>query len=269
MIKRITSPYRWDGGSAGLSAVTGRASLGLGALKPVAGGLDLQGNILFLHSDGSTAYQLSSTTLSIGFYDSGLITTANGTLTIRPNAAVDLLLQDTGGKVGIGTVPAAGIQLHVGGTVGTGNLYIEGDLHLKNSSGVQTKFISRNSGGGFGLMAPDGSEALRTVNGAVYCASNLRPMTDFGIDLGASTFRWHALFVDFIEEIGSIVPNPTAGMRIGTATTAKVGFWNAAPVVQQAHIADPSGGTVIDVEARVAIASLNALCATLGLTAAA
>jgi hypothetical protein len=61
----------------------------------------------------------------------------------------------------------------------------------------------------------------------------------------------------------------TTGTKIGTGTTQKLSFWNATPVVQQAHIADATGGATVDTEARAAIASINALLATLGLTAAA
>ena len=67
----------------------------------------------------------------------------------------------------------------------------------------------------------------------------------------------------------NIIVNTTTGTKIGTATGQKIGFWNATPVVQQAHIADPSAGTTVDAEARTAINAINALCAALGLTAAA
>jgi len=66
----------------------------------------------------------------------------------------------------------------------------------------------------------------------------------------------------------AIAVGTSSGTKIGTATTQKLGFWNATPVVQQSHIANPSGGTTVDTEARAAIASINALCATLGLMAA-
>lgn len=62
--------------------------------------------------------------------------------------------------------------------------------------------------------------------------------------------------------------NATTGTKIGTATTQKIGFWNAAPVVQPVHIADPSGGAIQDAEARTAIAAINAMLAATGLTAA-
>ena len=60
----------------------------------------------------------------------------------------------------------------------------------------------------------------------------------------------------------------STGTKIGTATTQKIGFWNTTPVVQPTHIADPSGGVVIDAEARTAIAAINAMLAATGLTAA-
>jgi len=55
---------------------------------------------------------------------------------------------------------------------------------------------------------------------------------------------------------------------IGTTTTQKLAFWGATPVVQPAHIADPSGGATVDTEARTAINAILAWQATLGLTAA-
>ncbi len=39
----------------------------------------------------------------------------------------------------------------------------------------------------------------------------------------------------------NIVTDTTTGMKVGTATTQKIGFWNVAPVAQPAHVADASG----------------------------
>jgi len=65
----------------------------------------------------------------------------------------------------------------------------------------------------------------------------------------------------------NIILNATTGTKIGTGTTQKIGFWNATPVVQQAHIADPTGGAVIDAEARTAIDSILAQLAATGMQA--
>ena len=88
------------------------------------------------------------------------------------------------------------------------------------------------------------------------------------IDAGAATLTLAGIGVVLGDAI-NIAVNTTTGTKIGTAIDQKIGFWNTAPVIQQAHIADATGGATVDAEARTAIASINALCATLGLTAAA
>lgn len=57
------------------------------------------------------------------------------------------------------------------------------------------------------------------------------------------------------------------GMKIGTSTTQKIGFFNKTPVAQQATIADPSGGITQDAEARTAINSILDVLDALGFTA--
>jgi hypothetical protein len=83
------------------------------------------------------------------------------------------------------------------------------------------------------------------------------------------TFSQGVTFSDgiTIADAKNIILNTTTGTKIGTAVGQKLAFWNATPVSQQAHIADASGGVIVDTEARAAIASINALLATLGLTA--
>ena len=114
------------------------------------------------------------------------------------------------------------------------------------------------------------------TNGAWYFG-----IDDYGVDVGfygvtaSNSMTWDAsanalVFVAGGITLGvtNITLDATTGTKLGTATSGKLGFWNATPVIQQAHIADAAGGGTIDAEARTAIASINALCATLGLTAA-
>lgn len=61
--------------------------------------------------------------------------------------------------------------------------------------------------------------------------------------------------------------NTTTGSKLGTATTQKIAFWNATPIVQPAAVADASGGVVIDIEARAALNALLAKIRTTGLIA--
>jgi len=71
-----------------------------------------------------------------------------------------------------------------------------------------------------------------------------------------------------IADTRNIILNATAGTKIGTATGQKIGFWNATPVIQQSHVADPSGGGTQDAEARTAINAILAQMATTGMQAA-
>jgi hypothetical protein len=65
-----------------------------------------------------------------------------------------------------------------------------------------------------------------------------------------------------------IVTDTTTGTKIGTATTQKIGFFNATPVDQPATVADPSGVTTDeDVEARTAINAIIDRLQELGLIA--
>lgn len=57
------------------------------------------------------------------------------------------------------------------------------------------------------------------------------------------------------------------GTKIGTSATQKLAFYGATPVVQQASISDPAGGTTVDSEARTAIGLILDRLDTYGLTA--
>lgn len=67
-----------------------------------------------------------------------------------------------------------------------------------------------------------------------------------------------------VSDGDDLVVGTTTGTKIGTATTQKLGFFNATPVVQQSHVADPSGGATQDAEARTAINSILSTLETLG-----
>lgn len=65
----------------------------------------------------------------------------------------------------------------------------------------------------------------------------------------------------------NFIVNATTGTKFGTATTQKMGWWNATPVVQPAAVADAAGGATVDTEARTAINTLLARLRTTGLIA--
>lgn len=59
----------------------------------------------------------------------------------------------------------------------------------------------------------------------------------------------------------------TTGTQIGTSALEKIGFWGVTPVVQQGSPSSPSGGAVIDAEARAIIDLLRTVLINVGITA--
>lgn len=136
-------------------------------------------------------------------------------------------------------------------TTGTGAA-----LTLAAGSGTGTlgaSVVIEGGGSNFIKLKPDGTNVMLTA------ASNSIELAE-GIDFS----------------IGN-----TTGTIIATATTQKLAFWGTTPVVQPAHIADPTGSagvgsdtvdlnvlntTLSDLQS--AVASINAMLAATGLTAA-
>ena len=71
-----------------------------------------------------------------------------------------------------------------------------------------------------------------------------------------------------VADTVNFVFSGSTGTKIGTGTLQKLAFWGVTPVVQPSHISNPSGGSVIDVEARTKINAILADLAELGLQAA-
>jgi len=111
-----------------------------------------------------------------------------------------------------------------------------------------------------GSVTDASAGAIRLGNNEAINARNAANSADFGITLDASDNI-------AISDATCITTNATTGTSFGSATTQKISFYGVTPIVQEAHIADPSGGCVIDVEARTAIDSILADLALYGLQA--
>ena len=99
---------------------------------------------------------------------------------------------------------------------------------------------------------------------------DLNPNSNNTYDCGTTSFRWRTIYAAtsiVLSDGCNIVCNTTTGTKIGTATTQKIGFWNATPVVQSTAVADAAGGAVIDTEGRVALNALLARLRTVGILA--
>jgi len=65
---------------------------------------------------------------------------------------------------------------------------------------------------------------------------------------------------------GLIIASEGYGDASATDAGQKLAFFNETPIVQQAHIADPSGGTTTDTQARTVINSILTILESFGFT---
>jgi hypothetical protein len=189
----------------------------------------------------------------------------------------------TGGKTGGARVASirddgnATTSLHIKGTH-TNSIIVESTagsaLFGTSTSGFSTSIVE--------IVKPSGAliNALVLRNGAnanIGMLFQIGGGSNFNIMLGGAA---NALYTGSALGDGGVVLN-SAGKKfsIGGAaqppvlvvehtSTGKLGFFNVTPVVQPAAVADASGGTVVDVEARTALNALLARFRTIGLLAA-
>jgi len=88
-----------------------------------------------------------------------------------------------------------------------------------------------------------------------------------------STTSFERLDIEWSEDVCTIqtvagsAGGIKRGVRFGGASTDELGFFGATPVDQPATVADPSGGSTVDTEARAAIAAVIDRLQELGLIA--
>jgi hypothetical protein len=196
------------------------------------------------------------------WFTGGTSTTTNPQVLIEPTGTTSTGWSTSG--TGFGVNAASGfagnlLDLQVNGTsqfsVGSG-----GNVSARSLSGFNplsatwssTAALTARGVYGGGLAVIDGT------NGFVFFSdgsgTNLRLAT--GSTSGAPTtrFTFTSAGVFALADAGNITVGTTTGTKIGTATTHKLGFYNATPVVQPIAVADAT-------DAATAITQLNALLA--------
>ena len=131
-----------------------------------------------------------------------------------------------------GTLPAmygAMFQLQNNTTGIITNVY---NIRVGNIYNNSTGSITNN----YGLYI-NGQTRGATLNYAIYSNAGL---VHFGDSVDLASGKNLTLLA------GNIATDTTTGTKIGTATNQKIGFFNATPIVQQAHIVD-ADGTLADI----------------------
>jgi hypothetical protein len=165
----------------------------------------------------------------------------------------------TGSQGFTGTQGATGVQGFTGsiGTQGfTGPQGIQGYTGVQGATGPQgaTGVGTAGTQGATGVQGFTGSTGLQGFTGATgpqgatgALGNTGNPTFDIGTDVvtitGAQTLTNKTLSGLTITDATDIIIGTTTGTKLGTATTQKIGFFNATPVAQQANSTDI--GTVL------------------------
>jgi hypothetical protein len=195
------------------------------------------------------------------------------------------------------TTLAAPSAVQSGDVIGLVNFYGYGSSEYLLSASIGAS-AAENFGANYGSNLLFATVAVGTATYATRFVMNetaFRPFADDTYQNGLSGRRWSTVWGmagSFATSLSSPILqsgaatnlllkyDTTTVLTVGSASvlnaqdydtaSGKVYKVNGTQVVgaQQAHIADPTGGLVVDAEARTAIAAINALCATHGLTAA-
>ena len=237
--------------------VVGTARFGNGTAGTVS--LTSDSNLSYYDSlnNAATAFQpsvLRATEIQFHTNTAGTTPTQKAVITSAGNVGIGtpspaVALHVNGGNARIQQANFADVSLDIaqGGST-TGN---KGVLNFQDSSGVTASITGYGSAFGSGL-----NKALQfSANGTA--ALTIDSSQRVGIGTTGPTSLVH------LADAGNITVGTTTGTKIGTATTQKLGFYNATPVVQPAAVANAT--TAIDV-----ITQLNDLLAklrTLGIIA--
>ena len=199
--------------------------------------------------DASTGYRMAGSSALI--FSSNDVRIGSGaswfTLTFYTDAAAKMRL-DISGQLSIGHItPAARLDTMDTTSVVT-NAVVNHVIHSQRSTGT--------AAAGFGLAVKYKLESSTTND----------------TDAGRHVILWqtatHASRVpDGIFYLTDSAAEREIWRGRATGTAAAIGFLGATPVARAAHIADPTGGAIVDGESRTAIAAINVVLENLGFVA--
>ena len=202
----------------------------------------------------------------------GSVTGTSGTMTGGIGGPVTI----TAGAGGAAT-SASGTRVGgVGGTV-TITAGAGGNGTTINGAGGSIVIVAGTGGLGAGTAASAGkinlnSRVTGTSNIVAFAnATSGQKIEVYNTEISSTSFErlkigWATNLCTIDTEAGSD-GGTLRGLRIGSAITSLLGFYGVTPVDQPATVADPTGGAIIDAEARTAIIALIDRLQELGLIA--
>lgn len=157
-------------------------------------------------------------------------------------------------SVGAGTSPAVSVDVQKDQSgAATG-------VRVNNTPGDNTgiaRLIARVDGGDGELTTYGTSDGtfpakVRITTGGSQSTLDLDPNSVLNLQVGGSNTTLLSLTTGTVTVTDAVhfALGTSTGTKFGTSTSQKIGFFNAAPVVQPTNVADPTGGGVVDNECR-------------------
>jgi len=161
----------------------------------------------------------------------------------NPAASSDeLVIARSGANYKVTAASLAALRLPAGSTTQVQyNLSgaFAGSANMTFSGSTLTLGVAGTAAGALALKgSTSGTATLQTAAAAGTVTVTLPAVTDTLAVLGANTFTGAQTLSDV-----NIVLGTTTGTKIGTATSQKLGFYNATPVIQQATTGTTTGFT--------------------------
>ena len=161
----------------------------------------------------------------------------------NPAASSDeLVIARSGANYKVTAASLAALRLPAGSTTQVQyNLSgaMAGSVNMTFSGSTLTLGVAGTAGGAVALKgSTSGTATLQTAAAAGTVTVTLPAVTDTLAVLGANTFTGAQTLSDV-----NIILGTTTGTKIGTATSQKLGFYNATPVIQQATTGTATGFT--------------------------
>ena len=154
----------------------------------------------------------------------------------------ELVIARSGANYKVTAASLAALRLPAGSTTQVQyNLAgaLAGSVNMTFSGSTLTLGVAGTAGGALALKgSTSGTATLQTAAAAGAVTVTLPAVTDTLAVLGANTFTGAQTLSDV-----DIVLGTTTGTKFGTATTQKLGFYNATPVAQQATTGTTTGFT--------------------------
>lgn len=191
-----------------------RGYVGIGTSRPISkldiyGNAD-QGNQAYVGFHNAVSGRATTDGLYVGYEDAAYLINKENTAMVFKTNNTDRVTISAAGLVGIGVTPVRNLSIYDGSLTAI-------SLHTATSGTTNAD--------GFQIQAASSDVALNN-----YEAGKIDVKT-------SNTVRWTFESAGTLTAADgmNIAVNTTTGSKIGTATTQKLSFWNATPIVQPAN----------------------------------